>query len=241
MPLPFGDMHLLLNMKAAPDGDMVAKIISQVRPTFLKNILLQHPSGLYVLPSPSMLNVPTRMDPEIIQMLLVIMQKAFDFVIIDGGKFPADMSNEILEISDEVLIVTELSKPCIVNVRKFLSIFRKPGFFWKEKIKILVNRYQKDSSMSLNEAEQKMCTEIFWKIPNDFQAMMNASNQGKMLSALGKRNGTYNCFIDLATFFLRNGRMESRHRKALDKNYMEIKDKGKWLGQIEKLFLRPGN
>jgi pilus assembly protein CpaE len=224
LALPFGDMPIFLNVDSAPNWDEVARNISQINPTLLNSILFRHPSGLFVLPAPSGPNSLYRMSPETIERILSIMQEANDFIVIDGGKYPGAISHKILEISDWILMVIGLSYPCIANGKRLLSIMYKLNYLHK-KIKIVLNRYQGDSPISLAEAERKIIKDIFWKIPNDFQTTMDAIEQGKVLSEVGEGKEICNSFRGLASFFLGIGQ-QGKRENTLGKVNQESRDQG---------------
>jgi pilus assembly protein CpaE len=49
-------------------------------------------------------------------------------------------------------------------------------------MKVIINRYMKNTEITLKEAETSVGQEIFWTIPNDYRTTMSAINQGKSLS-----------------------------------------------------------
>jgi pilus assembly protein CpaE len=72
----------------------------------------------------------------------------------------------------------------MINLKKLYDYFRYFGFPKEEKIRILINRYEKKNLISPKEAEDMLNKKIFWFIPNDFAVTMSAINQGKPLCAL---------------------------------------------------------
>jgi pilus assembly protein CpaE len=140
--------------------------------------------------------------PEVLEKLLAAMQETFDFIVIDGGQTIDELSLKILEMANQVLLVASLSLPCLTNVKRLLWGFQKLGYPWQEKVKIIVNRHQKNSLISLREAEESLTHKIFWQIPNDFPATMEAINQGKPLFQVG--NGAEICksIRELAASFM---------------------------------------
>jgi len=93
---------------------------------------------------------PDEKTPEILAHLLMLMQRVFDFIIIDGGQPLDDISLKILELSDIALLVSILTPPCILNTKKLLKTFRDLGFPLDENIKIVINRYLKKSQTTVN-------------------------------------------------------------------------------------------
>jgi len=182
MNLLFGDIPLFLEIEPKYNWSEITKNISRLDDNFLRNILSVDASGVSVLPSPSYVNDPDEKTPEIMAHLLMLMQRVFDFIIIDGGQPLDDISLKILELSDIALLVTVLTPPCILNTQKLLKTLRDLGFPLDENIKIVINRYLKKSNISLPEAEALFEKEIFWNIPNDYQTTVNAINEGRPLA-----------------------------------------------------------
>jgi pilus assembly protein CpaE len=182
MNLLFGEIPLFLDVKSLFNWGEVARNISRLDSTYLMSILSKHASGVHVLPSPTGLDGVNVATSEIIERLLELMQKVFDFIVIDGGQSLDDISLKILEASDTVFLVAILSLPCLTNLKRLLWTFQKLGYPREESIKIIISRYHKGSVISLKEAEESLNRKIFWLIPNDYLTTMSAINQGKTLS-----------------------------------------------------------
>jgi len=197
MNLIFGEIPIFLNLNSAFNWGELARNISRVDSTYLMSIMTKHPSGLYVLPSPTGLDGINLASPEIMEKILALMRNAFDYVVIDSGQSLDDISLKILEMSDIVFIAAILSLPCLSNVKKLLWIFKRIEYPGSEKIKIVVNRFHKKSLISLKEAEKALNQEIFHLIANDYQTTMSAINQGKPLSVIAPREEISNNFRDL--------------------------------------------
>jgi pilus assembly protein CpaE len=199
MNLLFGDIPLFLEIEPKYNWSEITNRISRLNDTLLKNILSTDASGICVLPSPGYLINQNVATPDIMEHLLMLMRKVFDFVIIDGGQSLDDISLKILELSNTVLLVSTLIPPCILNTNKLLNTFRDFGLSTDEDIKIVVNRYLKKSNISIKEAETSLEKEIFWTIPNDYQTTVTAINEGKSLAQFAPRKAITNNFRKLAT------------------------------------------
>ena len=202
MTLPFGGIPIFLNVEALPDWHEVDQVISHVNPILLKSILFRHPSGMFVLPCLSGSDALHTADPEVVEGLLAVLRKHFDFIVIDGGKFTVQTSHKILEACDTILVVAVLSNPCLVNVERILSIFDMLGYSRDGKTKIIINRYDGHCPLSLKEVQQKISQEAFWKIPNDFGTTMTAIERAKVLFVVGRGKEICKSFKGLAACFL---------------------------------------
>jgi pilus assembly protein CpaE len=183
----FGEVPLFLEITPNYHWGEITKNISRLDPTFLMNVLSKHSSGVYVLPSPASLNGHDPATPEIMGHLLSLMQRMFDFVVIDGGQSLDETSLKMLEMSDTVLLVSILSLPCLSNTKKLLKLFHTLGYLPKERIKVVINRHLKNPEISVKDSEAAIDEKIFWTIPNDYRRTLSAINQGKPLCELASK------------------------------------------------------
>jgi pilus assembly protein CpaE len=145
------------------------------------NALAKHSSGVYILPSPSILNGYPRATPEVMENLLNAMRTSFNYVIVDGGQSMENPALKAIEMSDYIFLITLLSLPCVHNTNNLLKSLENAKVIQKERLKLIINRFIKNSDISIKEAEDSLNSQIFWKIPNDYKTSMSAINRGKPL------------------------------------------------------------
>jgi pilus assembly protein CpaE len=198
MNLLSGEIPIFLDIEAAFSWGEVFGNISRLDSTYLMSILSKHSSGIYVLPSPKPFDGLEVATPELIETLLGLMRKMFDYIVIDGGQSLGDISLKFLEMSDLVLLISILNVPCLTNVKRLLWTFQRLGYPEREKIKIIVNRNSGKSEISAKEAEKSINNKIFWLIPNDYGTTMSAINQGKTISSMARESRIRKNFEELA-------------------------------------------
>ncbi|HPC74072.1 MAG TPA: AAA family ATPase [Syntrophales bacterium] len=199
MNLVFGEIPLFLGMEPLFDWVEVAKNISRLDATYLSSILYRHTSELFVLPSPAKVIEDYRVSPAVIEKILNLMKTMFDYVVIDNGQCLDEVSKMVLKLSDKVLLVTVLSLPCLINLKRVQDTFHRFGYPFDGNIDIVVNRYLKKSLISLKEAEDSFGKSFLWTIPNDYHTTMSAINQGKPISVVGEKTEISASFKDLAS------------------------------------------
>jgi pilus assembly protein CpaE len=182
--LLFGEIPLFLEMKPKYHWGEIARQVYRLDSDFLMNILSKHSSGVHVLPSPAYYHYDQEEIPNIIERVLQLARSMFDVVIVDGGHSLGRITSKTLEMSDRVLLISIMSLPCLSNTNKLLESFRTLGYPRREKIKIVVNRYEKNSEISLKDAEESVHSDIFWTLPNSYKTTMAAINQGKPLAVV---------------------------------------------------------
>lgn len=224
MNLVLAEIPLFLEIKPRYHWGEVAKNIYRLDPAFLMNILVKHDSGVYVLPSPTYLEAHKAATPEIITRLLGLMKTMFDFLIIDGGHPLGDLSLTTLQMSDRVLLVSILSLPCLANTNKLSESFQELGYPEKSRIKVIINRYLKNSEISLKNAEQSIRQSIFWTIPNDYRTTMAAINQGKVLSQIASGASVTKNLRSLAALLVEGESPGAKKRWSILRPWQSKKD-----------------
>ncbi|WP_419661468.1 response regulator receiver protein [Desulfosarcina variabilis str. Montpellier] len=194
----FGEIPLFLSVKPNYHWGQIIKSIGRLDSTFLLNAMAKHPSGVHVLPSPSYLNGHPPATAEVIERLLTAMKKTFDFIIVDGGQSLEGPVLKTMEMSDQIVLLTLLSLPCLHNTNNVFKSLAGLDNIPKDRIKLVINRFLKKSDISIPEAEDSIKSEIFWKIPNDYKTSMSAINRGKPIYEISARAGITKSLAALA-------------------------------------------
>lgn len=202
MNLTFSELPIFLDVKESFDWAEIGKNISRVDSTLLKSSLYKHPSGIFLLTSPTGLDGVNQTTPDTIGKLMEVMQSTFEYTIIDGGPLLEDLSLKTMEIADTVIVVGVLNLLSLNNIKRLLWTFQNLGYPKKETIKIILNRYEKDPVLTVKESEQSIDHSFSWLIPNDFKTTMTAINLGKIILEVGKNTDISKSFRDLAASIL---------------------------------------
>ncbi|MFO0752427.1 MAG: P-loop NTPase [Thermodesulfovibrionales bacterium] len=200
--LLFGEVPLFLDIRTPFNWGEMARDISRLDDAYLMSILSKHPSGIYVLPAPSQPDRMQAANPETIELLVRHLQATFDFVVMDAGHTLSDITLKALELSDTVFVVSVLTLPCLINVRKMLDLFQRIGYPAESALRVLANRHHKKPLIPLDEAEKSINRPIAWTVPNDYHTTMTAINSGRPIDTVVYRNGVAGSLRQLAATFL---------------------------------------
>ena len=214
MNFNFGEVQVFLDLKTSFNWGELAKNITRVDSTYLMSILKEHSSGIYVLPSPTDFYGVNQATPEIMEQILGLIKKEFDYIVIDNGQSLNLISQKILEISDVIGLVSVMSLPCLRNVSRLSDTFRKFGYVHGDKLRIIMNRYHKNTVLTIDEAEKAIKQKISWLIPNDYNTAMTSINQGKLLSQVSKRADISLSFSELAASILGKKKEVKNQKKS---------------------------
>jgi pilus assembly protein CpaE len=106
---------------------------------------------------------------------------------VDGGQSFNPIFLKAIQMSDQVLLLSLLSLPCLANINRLLSSLEDDDYLSRDQLRVVINRYQKKSVISLTDARKSIENDIFWTIPNDYQTTISAINQGKSLSQIAPK------------------------------------------------------
>ncbi|MCL6582049.1 MAG: AAA family ATPase [bacterium] len=227
LSLPFGDVALFLGIKHLFDWAEAIRNITRLDAAYLMNILFRHPSGVYVLPSPTRLPEESEATFESLEALFALMRTMFDFIIIDSGQSLGRIARETSRLSNMSIVVTILSLPCLINVKRILSAFRDLGFPPEKDVQLVANRVQRNSLVSIKEAEESIKKKFLASIPNNYSLVSSAINQGKPLLALDSGAEISRRFKELSALLSGNREEEEEGKTGLVSSKLP-----KWLTKV---------
>ena len=178
LDLTLGDADVLLD--TIPEYTLVdvAQNAARLDFTLLKKSLTKHSSGVFLLPRPTNLHDVDLVTPEDLQRVLGLLKATFTHLVIDTSKSFSPLDRVALDAATHVLLISQLDLPCLRNVVRLMSSFREIDNL-EQKVKILVNRAGlNQGQISLKKAQETLGREIFWQLPNDYQSMVAARNNG---------------------------------------------------------------
>ena len=198
MNMLFGEIPLFLEIKPKHDLSALTNQMGRLDSTYLMSILSKSSTGVHVLPSPRHFNSNESLDPKVMDRILALMSRMFDFIVIDGGQPLNQISLKLLAASDTVLLISVLTLPCLTNTDKLLRSLLTLGYPVEKLIKVVINRYLKSSEISVHDAEEAINKKIFWTTPNDYRTTLSAINQGKALAQIAQKSSINKNFVELA-------------------------------------------
>lgn len=201
LDLALGDADVWLDI--IPDYTIqdVAENITRLDYSLLKRSLTKHECGAFLLPRPVQMEDCTSVTPDEFRRVVALLKATFTHLVIDISKSYNPLDMAAMDVSDNILLVTQLDLPCLRNVVRLMQFFDKDEALSK-KIKIVVNRVGlEDSQISLNKALETIGREIFWQIPNDYQTMVESRNNGVPLITESPKAKLTKSFQQLAQNF----------------------------------------
>lgn len=185
---PFGDaaLHLSEDRPTAGLADL-ARQLSRLDPTLLESVAAHPLDGLSLLAAPDSIERYEQVGVDAIERILAIASARFRFVVLDLGRAVDPVSVRGLDRSDELFLITQLSLPYLHAARRTLDLFGGLGYP-PERIKVVVNRFERDVDLSPTQAENLLGVPIAHRIPNSYRAVGWAINHGEPIRRSAPRD-----------------------------------------------------
>lgn len=198
--LQLGDITTFLDIEPQQTIADIAKDVGRVDATYLKASLAKFKFGnaeLYVLAEPLNVEDAEEITAEQINTILTIMRASFEYVVIDTTTSFDSKTLTALDLADQIMLVSMINLPCVRSTQRLLTLFERLGYD-KQKTKLIVNRYVPGEEITIGDVEETLEHSVFWKIPNNYFAVMTAINRGVPVGSLDNGGEVYQNFIDLA-------------------------------------------
>lgn len=171
------DVATFLNLRHTYSVLDAFENVGRMDESFLRGLLTQHSSGLWVLPGPARME-RTNLSSEHVRSRLAILRSHFDHVILD---LPHDMDPgtiAALETSDVVLFLVTLSVSALRSGAAGLAAFRHLGLDL-QRVRIVVMREGTGEDVTLKHVRETLEMPVYWKTPSDYRAVVTAINSGE--------------------------------------------------------------
>lgn len=198
----FGEAAFLVSEITPPAtlADVSAQI-DRLDPAFLDACLTHVSDSFDVLAGAADPAKAKEIKPEHLQRILNLVRHQYDLVIFDIGQSICNVTIAALDQSDCIFPVLQLSLPYLRGSHRLLDIFRSLGYRG-DKVRVLVNRYEKKGPVGLPELEKALGLRVAGVIPEDRASVSASINQGVPILRLAKSSGVAKNLNELARSLL---------------------------------------
>jgi pilus assembly protein CpaE len=198
LDLMFGSVDACLDIVTDNTLTNVIQNFERLDLMLLKRSMTRHASGLYVLPHPTDLEEAARIDPETFGRLLGLLKAAFNTVVIDASKSLQSSDLMAYEMSDVIIVVSQLDLMVVRSTSRLLTLFRQAERL-VDRVKLIMNRTGSyESEISLKKAEETLKMPISWQIPNASKSFQTARVKGVPLSEVAQGSRPHQVILEMA-------------------------------------------
>jgi len=210
---PQGETPIFLDLEHTYTWADVAANIERLDGTYLESVMARHHSGLAVLPAPDF-SAEAALEPVVLRQILELLRRSYAQVVIDAGTGHDEATLEALDMADDVLLVLDLSLPCLARAKRFLEAVRATQPQLLPRLRLVANRKTSESDIGTAEAESILQQPIAWAVVNDYQTALSAINQGKTLAEADPRSAMAKGLAAMARSLCRDVPAQTNQAKA---------------------------
>jgi pilus assembly protein CpaE len=155
----------------------------------LEGYMVKHGSGLKVLGHAAEDSLPIQpVGTERVRHLLDIALRSNEHVVVDLPRRIDSISTLVFERAQQIVLVVQQSVATLRDATRLVQCLRRDLLVSKDRLITVINRYEKDSPISLEDIRSTLsCGEVA-VIPNDFRTVSECINTGTPL--LTRARGT---------------------------------------------------
>lgn len=210
LDLDFGNSALALNLLPRFTITDIVDDIHNMDSDMIESYLITHESEIRVLPS-SIQPIQTEfMGQEEIEKIIYLLQDAFDYIVVD---MPARFSEKITTaytVAEKLVMVTEPEVASLRNTKIALATLDELNFL-NAKIKLVLNKYDKNGKIRKKDVEATLDKELTASIVLDHKKVSSSLNLGEPIVMLKGNKVLKSDFSYLVRKLLDNVELKTLH------------------------------
>jgi len=216
LDLQLGEVSLFLGIKPAFNIVDVADNIHRMDGSLFRGFTKKHASGLDVLAAPDSLEKVESVGASQVGQILQFLKSNYEFIVVDTSNSFDDHTVSALDQSSTIYLISNTDLPSLRNAQRCLSIFERMGYK-KDKIRLLINRYQKSLEIRSKDIEETLGFPVYWFFPNDWPTIISAVNSGVPLSTVNHSEiaGSFSQFVQQVAKIQPEKEPEKQKKKGL--------------------------
>ena len=173
-----GDITSFLDLKPSFNISYMLQNLNKINEDFLVNTLERYKdTSLYVIADPPYFKQAENITKSQVIKLFEILKKSFSYVVVDTDSTFGGKTIAALDSSDLIFVPTIVNLPALRNCQRVLDLFARLGYEG-DKTQIVINRYMENDDIKVQDVEDVLGKEVYWKIPNNYFTMVASINKG---------------------------------------------------------------
>lgn len=212
MDTRFGDVAITMDIPVERSIADLARNLDNVDRNTLREYLVEHDSGVRILPAPTRPSDWRNLSSAHIRDVVDILSQTHDFVILDTPGTFNEIVAAAIEVGTMILLITTLDMASIKDTVLALEMLYERFGHDDERIKVVLNRAGVDTGVREKDVERTLDTDLWWKIPQDTD-VVKAAQLGRPI-VLSRPNSRVATEIREIARALAGIRARSRARKS---------------------------
>ncbi len=151
--------------------------IARLDEILLDGFVIHHSSCLDILPSPDVFDDSANVAMEDIQRAIRFLGQNYQFVVIDCPHGVHSLSLATIDCCDELYLIATPDVPALRDLTRYIERLLQSNVPLS-KLKVVINRYSSEGSLSLEQIEKAIRQPVAITIPNASSDLIRAMNTG---------------------------------------------------------------
>ncbi len=182
--LQAGDQPLYLGLQPVATLSDVVQNFDKLDEHLLASYLTPRTDRLALLAAPSESGREEEVKVAHVMRVLALLRARMDYVVLDLPRTLDETTIGALDSADERIVLLTFDIATIRSAKRALDLFKRLGYD-RERIKLVVNRYEKTPEFDLKQVEKVLESKVYATLANDYPAAIASINMGEPL-VLGK-------------------------------------------------------
>ncbi len=174
MDTRFGDVAITMDIAVEKSIADLARNLDNVDRNSLREYLVEHESGVHILPAPTRPSDWRNLTARHIRDCVDVLAQTHDFVVLDTPGTFNEIVAAAIEVGSMILLVTTLDMASIKDTVLALEMLHERFGNDEERIKVVLNRAGVDSGVRERDVESTLDAPLWWRIPQDNEVVKAA-------------------------------------------------------------------
>ncbi len=154
LDLEKGDVGSLLEARHRVSVADLAKVSDDLSPRTVLDAVFPHTSGLHLLLTPLDVREIEYVTPQAVRRIVSLLRQQYDVVLVDAGSHVTPVQAAVVELADEVVVVTTPDVLALRALRRSIQIWEELGVRKGSTVRVLLNRVSKQDAVQPDTVRQ---------------------------------------------------------------------------------------
>lgn len=140
LDLEKGDVGWLLDARHRISVADLAKVAEDLSLRTVQDAVFQHASGLHLLLTPLDVREVEDITPQAVRRIVSLLRQQYDLVVVDGGSHVTPVQAALIEIADDVVIVSTPDVLSLRSLRRALQTWEDLNVRKSSSVRVLLNK-----------------------------------------------------------------------------------------------------
>jgi pilus assembly protein CpaE len=179
LDLELGEIALLLGVQPRFNFVDMVQNFHRMDAELLASYIERHDSGVHLLSAPYQPETAEVVTGDEIRKILMFLRRHYDYIVVDTAKSFSPATLAAFEQADPAFIVTNVDLASLRNIQRGLPLLKRMMGRGEDHIRLIVNRYNSTSDISLKDVETTIGLRVFHTLSNDYEGVSRSINSGR--------------------------------------------------------------